>query len=117
MNIKLKGLSGLEVGEFIRNDLGDRNTSIVFISQGSQYAMQLFRLQSVDFLLKPLDYEKIDDVLTFWNRLNRSAEKCLEVRSGKRFFRIPMTIFYICIAITRLSMWLWRTERNAFMKR
>lgn len=89
LDIKLKGLSGIEVGAFIRNELGDRKTAIVFISRGSQYAMQLFRLQPIDFLLKPLDYEKIDDVLTFWNRLNRSAEKCLEIRSGKRFFRIP----------------------------
>lgn len=35
LDIRLKGQSGIEVGEFIRNGLGDRKTAIVFMSRGS----------------------------------------------------------------------------------
>lgn len=51
--------------------------------------MQLFRLQPIEFLLKPLDYERVAEVMRLWGELNYSAEKCLEIKTGKRLFRIP----------------------------
>lgn len=89
LDIRLKGQSGIEAGEFIRNGLEDRKTAIVFISRGSQYAMQLFRLQPIDFLLKPLDYERVAEAMRLWSRLNCSEDKCFEIKTGKRFYRIP----------------------------
>lgn len=97
LDIRLTGQSGIDVGNFIRNCLDDMKTAIVFISQRSQYAMQLFKMQPIDFLIKPINQEKIAGVLNLWNRLNHSAEKSLEIKTGKRFFRIPYDdILYLC---------------------
>lgn len=89
LDILLTGQTGIEVGEFIRNRLEDMKTAIVFISQKSQYAIQLFKIQPIDFLVKPIGEERVADVLRLWGRLHLSPVRSLEVKAGKRFFRIP----------------------------
>lgn len=50
-------------------------TAIVYISANSSYAMDLFRVQPTDFLIKPLDKIKVGNVM---NRI----QKISEVRKG-----------------------------------
>lgn len=60
LDIQLEGLNGVKVGEIIRNELNDYNTKIVFISGREDYAMQLFNVHPMNFLIKPL---KRDDIV------------------------------------------------------
>lgn len=63
LDINLVSMDGIKVGNFIRDELENMETDIIYISSDSSYAMSLFKLQPMDFLLKPLTEEKIEDVL------------------------------------------------------
>ena len=63
------------MGRFIREEQENMETAIVYISANSSYAMDLFRVQPTDFLIKPLDKIKVGNVM---NRI----QKISEVRKG-----------------------------------
>jgi len=56
-------ISGVEVGRRIRDVHQNFLTSIVYISWVNKYALQLFDIQPLNFLIKPLKYEKIEEVI------------------------------------------------------
>jgi len=66
--IKTK-VSGIEVGKFIRNACHNNAMSIVYISWHTKYAMQLFNIRPLDFLVKPLDRLKIEHTLNTYLKL------------------------------------------------
>lgn len=51
--------SGVEIGSLIRKESRNYTTAIVYISWENKYAMQLFDIQPMNFLIKPLQYDKI----------------------------------------------------------
>ena len=75
LDIELLTTKGIEVGRFIREEQENMETAIVYISANSSYAMDLFRVQPTDFLIKPLDKIKVGNVM---NRI----QKISEVRKG-----------------------------------
>ena len=56
-------INGVEVGRFIRDVHQNHLASIVFISWKKSYALQLFEVQPLHFLVKPLAHDKIEDVV------------------------------------------------------
>ena len=62
LDIELYEKSGIDVGKFIR-DGDDYVTHIVYVSFRQEYAMQLFRLQPLDFLIKPVSEGQVREVL------------------------------------------------------
>lgn len=63
LDIELISTDGIKVGGFIREELENPETTIIYISSKSHYAMSLFRIQPFDFLIKPLNQKMIDDVM------------------------------------------------------
>jgi DNA-binding LytR/AlgR family response regulator len=59
----LSEIDGVEVGRRIRDVHHNHLTAIVYISWERKYALQLFDIQPFNFLVKPLRYEKTDEVL------------------------------------------------------
>ena len=59
LDIELYRINGIEIGQLLRQQLKDQLTQIVYISGRQEYAMELFSTHPLDFLLKPLSYEKI----------------------------------------------------------
>ena len=51
-------INGVEAGRIIRGG-GGSHVAIVFISWEKEYSLQLHKLHPFDFLLKPLDYEEV----------------------------------------------------------
>ena len=51
LDIELVQANGVDVGRFIRNELNDMEMHIVYISSKQNYAMQLFKIQPLDFLI------------------------------------------------------------------
>ena len=56
-------LNGVEVGRLIRDVNHNYLASIVYISWEKNYALQLFEIQPLNFLIKPLKYEHIEEVV------------------------------------------------------
>jgi DNA-binding LytR/AlgR family response regulator len=63
LDIELISTDGISVGSFIRKELENMDTIIVYISSKSSYAMNLFRIQPLDFLIKPITREMIEDIM------------------------------------------------------
>jgi len=56
-------MNGVEVGRLIRDVQNNYTVSIVYMSRIKSYALDLFDIQPFNFLIKPLKYEKIDEVI------------------------------------------------------
>lgn len=89
LDIELLEMTGIEVGDFIRNQLDDRTMQIIYISNKETYARKLFKTQPVDFLVKPISQKQVNETLDLAVKLiGRSAGK-FEYQYGRDFFYIP----------------------------
>ena len=61
LDIRMPGTSGLEVAQALAEDwpAGESFPLLVFISAYDQYALQAFEAQAVDYLVKPLQSERL----------------------------------------------------------
>ncbi len=82
-------ISGVEAGNFIRNYLNDRQMQIVYISEYSSYAMELFRVQPLDFLIKPITQEQMNDCLNKAMEYIDGNRKTFFYQNGKECIYIP----------------------------
>ena len=90
LDIELVQKNGIAVGNFIRNEMENMQTHIVYISSKESYAMQLFKVQPLDFLIKPVSDENIREVLIRSIRQKSSGDTCFEYRKGNSVFRVPV---------------------------
>lgn len=67
LDIEMPGLNGLEAAEKILGILPQ--TKVVFTTAYSNYAVKAFELNAVDYLLKPVKYERLVETI---RRLNKS---------------------------------------------
>ena len=95
LDIELVQNNGIAVGNFIRNELEDMQTHIVYISSKESYAMQLFKVQPLDFLIKPVPVEQIKEVLIRSIKQKRSADTYFEYQ--KRQFSIQSSDKGYCL--------------------
>ncbi|MCI8947151.1 MAG: response regulator transcription factor [Lachnospiraceae bacterium] len=63
LDIELISTDGIKVGRYIREELENMEIMIVYISSKSSYAMNLFRIQPLDFLIKPIGWETVQDIM------------------------------------------------------
>lgn len=90
-------MSGVEAGNFIRNYLNDRQMQIVYISEYSSYAMELFRVQPLDFLIKPITQEQMNSCLELAVKLIGRNRKIFICQDGRDTFPILVgSSFYLC---------------------
>jgi DNA-binding LytR/AlgR family response regulator len=59
LDIRMPGLTGLEVAEELADRLGERVPSIVFVTAYDEFALKAFELAAVDYLLKPVTEERL----------------------------------------------------------
>ncbi len=90
LDIELAQKNGIAVGNFIRNEMEDMQTHIVYISSKESYAMQLFKVQPLDFLIKPISAENIREVLIRSVKQKSRADAYFEYQKGNSVFRVPV---------------------------
>ena len=78
LDIELVTTSGIEVGRFIRNRLENHEIAIAYISSKSSYAMELFKIRPVDFLIKPVRYEDVAEIIKESLKLQRRKKQIFE---------------------------------------
>lgn len=89
LDIELFEMSGIGVGEFIRNKLEDREMQIIYISGKASYARQLFKTQPMEFLVKPISYEQIKDVMELAVKIIGKSAKKFQYKNGKEYYYVP----------------------------
>lgn len=96
LDIELLGMTGIEVGKFIRSELDNVGMQIVYISGKESYAQQLFKTQPLEFLVKPILQEQIDDTLDMAFKIIEKKKIRFEFQQGKNHYYIPMgSIMYL----------------------
>lgn len=63
LDIELLSTDGIKVGRYIRDVLDNPSLMIIYISSKSRYAMNLFKIQPFDFLIKPLVHEEVKETI------------------------------------------------------
>lgn len=89
LDIELMETNGIEVGRFIREKQENTELIIIYISSKTSYAMELFRMQPLDFLIKPLTQEMITDVMERSVRILEKINTMFECKSEGNYYRIP----------------------------
>lgn len=90
LDIELYKMTGIEVGGYIRKELDNIGLQIIYISGKSTYAQQLFKTQPLDFLVKPITQEQINDTMeTALKVIKRKNEK-FEFQKGGDYYYIPV---------------------------
>lgn len=88
LDIELIKLTGIEVGDFIRNKMENRGMQIVYISGEASYAQKLFKTQPMDFLVKPINMRQIEDALELAIKLLEKNEERFEFQNGRAYYYI-----------------------------
>lgn len=90
LDIELFKMTGIEVGNYIRNQLDNLGMQIVYISGKASYAQQLFKTQPLDFLVKPILQDQINEVMDMALKIAKKRNKRFEFQQGKDYYYIPM---------------------------
>lgn len=59
LDIELITQTGVQLANKIRNEFDDYSTKIVFITSKDGYEQELFDVQPLNFIKKPIDFEKL----------------------------------------------------------
>lgn len=89
LDIELFELTGIEVAEFIRNQLEDRGMQIIYISGEASYAQKLFKTQPMDFLVKPITRHQIEETLDLALKLLEKNARRFVFQKGRDYCYIP----------------------------
>lgn len=90
LDIELFQMTGIEVGDYIRNQLDDMGMQIIYISGKASYAQQLFKTQPLDFLVKPISQSQIKDALEMALRVMKKKRERFEFQQGKDYYYVSM---------------------------
>lgn len=97
LDIQMPGISGIEFARSI-----PRHTLIIFTTAYSEYALDSYEVDAIDYLVKPIDPAKfrkaVDKAITYHSLLLEEEEKSIEnveeeyifVKSDRRFFKVNL---------------------------
>ncbi|MCL2839930.1 MAG: LytTR family DNA-binding domain-containing protein [Defluviitaleaceae bacterium] len=80
-------INGVEIGNIIRVIHQNNSISIVYISWESHYSINLHNTQPLNFLIKPLKYEKIEEVVYKYLTLARLWSSYFTYKLGYETYR------------------------------
>ena len=84
LDIEMPNINGVEVGTRVREQLQNYGLKIIYVSSQRGYAMDLFKVDTFDFLIKPVKYEELEEVMNkLMNTLNRSGEMFVYHKKGQ----------------------------------
>lgn len=87
----LEDKSGIDLSRYLRDNLRIDSTSIVFVSSKKSYAMSLFESQPLDFLVKPVDDEKLENTIKRFQRINNVLSKCFSFSHYGKEIKLPLS--------------------------
>ena len=83
-------INGVEVGRRIRETCCNNIVSIVYISWEMKYSMQLFDICPLNFLIKPLDYEKVENVVKTYLNIAGLWSRIFTYKIGHNTHKVPI---------------------------
>jgi DNA-binding LytR/AlgR family response regulator len=78
LDIQMEGMSGLEAGQKIRG--ADKKAIIIFLTSFPQYVFQSFEIETFDYIVKPAEGRRVDEVLDRALKKYREQHNVIEIR-------------------------------------
>lgn len=91
LDIELPKMNGVAVGQYIRETLKNETIQIAYISSKQEYAMELFEMRPINFLVKPLSDGKIENVIDKFLQLNKIDTETFNFKAGHNYYKIPFS--------------------------
>lgn len=91
LDIELPKMNGVAVGQYIRETLKNENIQIAYISSKQEYAMDLFEMRPINFLVKPLSNEKIESLIDKFLKLNKIDAKVFKFKVGRNYYKVSLS--------------------------
>ena len=88
LDIELGEINGVEVGHIIRDDMEDYTTKIVYISGKNSYDRQLFDVQPMKFISKPIEEEKVIKAVLLAIKMFDKENKAFEFKNFKSTVKV-----------------------------
>lgn len=82
---------GVELGNYLRETLGNEYSQIVYVSSCENYAIKLFDSCPLNFLIKPVNEKKLVKVLDKVIRIQHIGKKIFTCSIGGKEFRIELS--------------------------
>lgn len=90
LDIKMKVLSGVDVGKLIREELKNNFVQIIYISSFRQYMEELFQVRPMGFLPKPLTENMIIHSLDTGMMLSEQKQDLYTYQIGRDYYKVPL---------------------------
>ncbi len=85
LDIQMPGLSGIEFSKLLQN-----GPKVIFTTAYSQYALEGFKVDALDYLVKPINYQEFlkasNKALTWFNLTEQNIEQKTEIHSNTSIF-------------------------------
>ncbi len=91
LDIEMDGKSGIDVGRFLRDELGNETVQIVYISAKTEYAMELFEFHPMNFLVKPIERSKIEKLVNKYLIITEQNNKFFGYKKKTDYFKVPLS--------------------------
>jgi len=90
LDIEMPKISGVEVGAAIRDIYKDELTQIVYISAKSEYALDLFDSNPLNFLVKPITYNDMEKVIEKFVRITGNWSDVFTYKYGHDTYKMKL---------------------------
>ncbi len=94
LDIQMPYIDGLAIGKYIRNNLDDNVTEIVYISSERKYAMDLFSVRPMNFIIKPVSENDIFDMLQLGLKLVKNSSQLFDYELKGETHRVKLSDIY-----------------------
>lgn len=91
LDIELPGMNGVETGKYIRNTVNDEKVQIAYISSKQGYAMELFDVRPIDFLIKPLSRDRLESIINKYVRITSPNQDRFTYKKSYDFYRVKLS--------------------------
>lgn len=82
------GVDGVNVGHFIRDELNNEAIQIIYISSYKKYALDLFKVRPMDFLIKPITEDVICETIKIGLKITDKNEMTFQYKKGRDWNKI-----------------------------
>ena len=114
LDIEFPKMDGIEIGKYIREIKKDNITQIVYVSGRKKYAMELFQVRPIDFIVKPLEDKQLERVIDIYIDIMGGMKNFFEYRKSYSHKKVELYKIMYFIRDNRKVTVVTSEEKDAF---
>lgn len=92
LDIQMEDLDGLKAAEQIRQM--DEKVGIIFLTSLKQYALEGYKYQAINYIVKPLKYIRLKVELNHWKEKYKKKNPYIVVRNDSGSFKVELSTLH-----------------------